>query len=65
MKARFSGVIVTALLLAGAYAFWQSSGSSTVSNEDGPPVRGGQVVATIRSEPRSFNRIVARDRRRS
>ncbi len=61
MKARFSGVIVTALLLAGAYAFWQSSGSSTVSNEEGPPVRGGQVVATIRSEPRSFNRIVARD----
>jgi len=61
VKARFTGVIVTALLLAGAFAFWRSSGSSTVSNQEGPPVRGGQVVATIRSEPRSFNRIVARD----
>ncbi|HET9474139.1 MAG TPA: ABC transporter substrate-binding protein [Steroidobacteraceae bacterium] len=26
-----------------------------------PPSRGGQIVASIRAEPRSFNRLVARD----
>ena len=61
MKARFTGVIVTALVLAGAYFAWRSSASPAGGFEEGPPVRGGQIVATIRSEPRSFNRIVARD----
>jgi peptide/nickel transport system substrate-binding protein len=28
---------------------------------DTPPSRGGQIVASIRAEPRSFNRLVARD----
>ncbi len=61
MKARFTGVIVTALVLAGVYLAWRSSASPAGGSEEGPPLRGGQVVATIRSEPRSFNRIVARD----
>ncbi len=61
MKARFTGVIVTALVLGGIYLAWRSSASPGGGAGEGPPLRGGQVVATIRSEPRSFNRIVARD----
>jgi peptide/nickel transport system substrate-binding protein len=61
VKARFTGVIVTALVLVGVYLAWRSSASPAGDSGAGPPLRGGQVVATIRSEPRSFNRIVARD----
>ena len=60
MKFRFAGVIVTVILLGGAYALWRSGGSSGPP-ADAPPARGGQIVATLRAEPRSFNLIVARD----
>ena len=63
MKSRLVGVIVTAVILIGAYTFWRSAATPPAggAREDAPPTRGGQIVATIRSEPRSFNRIVARD----
>ena len=63
MKSRLVGVIVTAVILVAAYAFWRSAASPRggAAREDAPPSRGGQIVVTIRAEPRSFNRIVARD----
>ena len=62
MKSRLLGVIVTAVILIGAYTLWRSAATPPGgARENTPPARGGQVVATIRSEPRSFNRIVARD----
>ena len=63
MKPRLIGVIVTAVVLIGAYMLWRSPATPPPggARQDAPATRGGQVVATIRSEPRSFNRIVARD----
>jgi peptide/nickel transport system substrate-binding protein len=55
------GVIITAVLLTGAYAFWRSSSPAPRQGEQEPGARGGQMVGTLRSEPRSFNRLVARD----
>jgi peptide/nickel transport system substrate-binding protein len=63
VKSRVIGIVVTAVILVAAYSFWRSAATppSGGTREDAPPTRGGQIVATIRSEPRSFNRIVARD----
>ena len=63
MKSRLVGVIVTAVILIAAYMFWRSAATpgGGGAREDAPPSRGGQIVVTIRAEPRSFNRIVARD----
>ena len=63
MKSRLVGVIVTAIILVGAYTLWRSAATPPRDGdrEDAPPTRGGQIVATIRAEPRSFNRIVASD----
>jgi peptide/nickel transport system substrate-binding protein len=63
VKSRLVGVIVTAVILVAAYAYWRSAAPPRggAAREDAPPSRGGQIVVTIRAEPRSFNRIVARD----
>jgi peptide/nickel transport system substrate-binding protein len=63
VKSRLVGIVVTAIILVAAYSFWRSAATPPAggSRDDAPPTRGGQVVATIRAEPRSFNRIVARD----
>jgi peptide/nickel transport system substrate-binding protein len=61
VKPRFIGVIVTAALLGGVYVYWRSSGGASVAPAEAPPSRGGQLVATVRAVPRSFNRYVARD----
>src|SRR6266446_10726708 len=60
---RIVGILVTAGILAGGLAYYRS-----VSRPAGPggeaslaPKRGGQLVASIRAVPRSFNRIVARE----
>ena len=61
---RFIGVLVTAGILAGGLAYYRSvngpagSGGSEAALA---PKRGGQLVASIRAVPRSFNRIVARE----
>jgi peptide/nickel transport system substrate-binding protein len=63
VKSRLVGVIVTAVILVAAYTFWRSAAPprSGAARDDAAPSRGGQIVVTIRAEPRSFNRIVARD----
>src|SRR5512132_3799410 len=62
MKARLLGIAVTAGMLAGGYALWRSPAApgSTASGA-GTLSRGGQLVASIRAVPRSFNRLVARE----
>lgn len=63
MKSRLLGVVITAALVGGAYLAWRAEDDGRRS---GPGIaapaasRGGQIVATIRSEPRSFNRHVDR-----
>ena len=42
------------------YIFW-STPDARPGPEDTATVRGGQLVATVRAAPRSFNRLVARD----
>jgi len=62
MKTRLLGIAVTAGMLAAGYAFWRSPGapSSTASTSQ-TQVRGGQLIASIRAVPRSFNRLIARE----
>jgi peptide/nickel transport system substrate-binding protein len=62
MKTRLLGIAITAGMLAAGFAFWRSPGapgSSASSTET--QMRGGQLVASIRAVPRSFNRLVARE----
>ena len=63
MKSRFLGLSLTAALLGGGYLAWRSAGGPDADAErrDAAPARGGQVVATVRAQPRTFNRLVARD----
>ena len=62
MKSRFIGLVITVIVVAGAWLVWRS-GSSTSAPGRAPAVasRGGQVVASIRADPTSFNPIIARD----
>jgi peptide/nickel transport system substrate-binding protein len=62
MKARLLGILVTAAILAGGFFFWRSTtGFEPGSAAAVKATRGGQLVASIRAVPRSFNRLVARE----
>jgi len=63
MKARLLGIVVTAAILAGGFVFWRSTVTPETTNSGATAVarRGGQLVASIRAVPRSFNRLVARE----
>src|SRR4029434_10664087 len=62
MKTRLLGIAVTAGILAVGYAFWRSPGAPGSSALNGQAqTRGGQLVASIRAVPRSFNRLIARE----
>src|SRR6476646_5900569 len=62
MRPRLLGILVTAAILVGGYFYWRSpdagSGSTNAATSG---ARGGQIVASIRAVPRSFNRLVARE----
>ena len=58
---RLLGILVTGILLALAASLFRSSMPRKGSVEPGRPVRGGQLVAAIRSEPRTLNRLAASD----
>jgi peptide/nickel transport system substrate-binding protein len=63
-RTRFTGILITAALLAALVVFWrggQGSRPSVQTDDAGPPARGGQLVASVRAEPRSFNRLAAGD----
>src|SRR5262249_14082483 len=63
VKRQFLGPAVTAAILLAGFVFWRTStvpgGPGRV--EDSHPRRGGQLVASVRAVPRSFNRLVARE----
>ena len=63
MKRRLLGILVTAAILAAGYVVWRAPGNpeSNSSVSETAPTRGGQLVASIRAVPRSFNRLVARE----
>ncbi len=58
-KSRFIGLGVS-LALLGAIFYVIRDRPGVLPSGSGPR-RGGQIVASIRGEPRSFNRLVARD----
>jgi peptide/nickel transport system substrate-binding protein len=55
-----TGVLVS-LTLVAAFAFYWYSQRPEITGPADAPKRGGQVVASIRTEPRTFNRLVASD----
>lgn len=62
-KLTSSRVVVGILLVALVVTWWLSRRPATPTGPGAGPVSGPQeLVATARSEPRSFNRFVARDR---
>jgi peptide/nickel transport system substrate-binding protein len=58
---RFTGVIVTAVLLVVALFVWRSTAPKPSATTEARLVRGGQLTAVIRSDPKSFNSLVAAD----
>ena len=60
MKTSFVVAFAGVAGLAGALAFIGRPAPDAASGDEAPR-RGGQIVASIRAEPRSFNRLVARD----
>lgn len=57
---RLVGPLVTGVLLIAAVWYLQS-GRSANRRSDSAVARGGQLVGSIRTEPRTFNRLVAQD----
>ncbi len=58
---RFAGALTTALLVVGGLWYFRPAGPKAPLDATAEaPRRGGQLVATVRAEPRSFNRIAVR-----
>ena len=57
-RARFAGLLTTAALVLAAGYCWRSPTPGPVAST---PERGGQLVASVRSEPRTFTRLTSRD----
>src|SRR5688500_12504984 len=64
---RYLGVIVTAAVAVALALYYRGPGESGARSGDARGLsevegkRGGQIVGSIRSEPRSFNRLLASD----
>lgn len=58
---RFTGVLVSIAVVATLVLYWRSTSSRLLAPVALKPTRGGEVVAAIRTDPRSFNRLVAAD----
>jgi peptide/nickel transport system substrate-binding protein len=59
--ARFLGIVFTLLAAAAAVLYYRGPGEEETATEAPRAQRGGQLIGSMRSEPRSFNRLVARD----
>src|SRR5687767_12975008 len=60
---RFTGVLVTAVLLAAAWFYWRPS--TPPANGGGEAqVRGWHLTAAIRTDLKSFNSLIAADETR-
>ena len=53
--------ILAAAVAAAALLYYFRSPGDTSTSQSGPVRRGGQIVGSMRSEPPSFNRLLARD----
>lgn len=59
MRARIAVLVLALALVVGAIIWFQRGPASPPGRS--AAVRGGQLVGSIRAEPRTFNRLVARD----
>ena len=58
---RFVGALITGSLVVGGLWYFRPAGpSAPLSAPVEAPRRGGQLVTTVRAEPRTFNRIAVR-----
>ena len=53
-------VLMVVLLIGGSY-LWRSSKTNGTSSSINSVQRGGELIGSLRVEPRTFNRIVSRD----
>src|SRR5688572_23443124 len=58
---RFTGVLLTLLLIGLAAFYYRGNSEGEIVSEPRSTARGGQIIGTVRGEPRSFNRFVVRD----
>lgn len=59
--ARLLRILIGAALAVGVVYYYRTLPREAGKGPDAPTRRGGQIVASARSEPRSFNRLLARD----
>ena len=57
-RSRILTIVLAVCVLIGAAIAWRTASTPSVTAR---PQRGGQLIASIRSEPKSFNRLVVRD----
>ncbi len=60
MRSRFVMVLAALAVIVGGYALWRRAPSESSGAPGGvaSPARGGQLIAAIRAEPATFNRLV-------
>ena len=64
MKPRLLGILITTAILATGFVFWRSTTAPEAPGSAagaGSQRRGGQIVASGRAGPRTFNRLVGQD----
>ena len=64
MKVRILGIAITAAILAVGFTFWRSTTAPNPGNSANIVAaqhRGGQIVASGRAAPRTFNRLLGQD----
>ena len=62
MKLRLLGIAITAVIFLTAFVFWRSPAPRSAEREGGATAhRGGQLVASGRAAPRTFNRQIGQD----
>jgi peptide/nickel transport system substrate-binding protein len=60
-QVRLTGVIVSVITVAGMLLFWRSLNPPKPEAAIVKPTRGGALTAAVRTDPRSFNRLIAAD----
>ena len=58
---RLAGVLVSLVAVGAAFLFWRSSAQPQARSDRPALVRGGQLTAGLRSDPKSFNGLVVSD----
>ena len=58
---RLAGVLVSLVAVGAAFLFWRSTAQPQARSERPALIRGGQLTAGLRSDPKSFNSLVVSD----